>query len=167
MGVPTDIYKYGVTYGCATITLLLAMVLSYLYCLPVFYALQVTSTYEYLEKRFDSSVRSIVSALFTLSMFLYLPIVIYLPALALSQGIYLTNYWKSLLLLLIYSNQFQCSWYNAHTLRSLCILYNSRWLKSCSVDWRDSVHCNDSNNRCNSIFSAIGCRWLITYFAKE
>ncbi|KAK9722153.1 Sodium:solute symporter family [Popillia japonica] len=86
LGVPTDIYKYGVTYGCATITLLLAMVLSYLYCLPVFYALQVTSTYEYLEKRFDSSVRSIVSALFTLSMFLYLPIVIYLPALALSQA---------------------------------------------------------------------------------
>ncbi|KAK9722150.1 Sodium:solute symporter family [Popillia japonica] len=86
LAVPTDIYKYGITYWFGVVMLLLCMIISYKYCVPVFYDLQLTSTYEYLERRFDSKVRRTISALFTLSMFLYLPIVIYLPALALSQA---------------------------------------------------------------------------------
>jgi sodium-coupled monocarboxylate transporter 8/12 len=48
--------------------------------------LQVTSTYEYLERRFDSTNRVFASFLFTLGLFLYLPIIIYLPALAFSTA---------------------------------------------------------------------------------
>lgn len=54
--------------------------------MPVFHKLQVTSTYEYLEMRFNAQTRSMASLLFNIAMVLYLPIVIYGPALALAQG---------------------------------------------------------------------------------
>lgn len=54
--------------------------------LPVFYKLQLTSTYEYFKIRFDNNIRLIGSVIFTINTFLYLPIVIYVPALALNQG---------------------------------------------------------------------------------
>lgn len=65
--------------------LLVAFTVHFVY-LPVFFKLQVTSTYEYLELRFDRRVRSFGSLIFALSLFFYLPIVIYIPALAFSAG---------------------------------------------------------------------------------
>lgn len=65
--------------------LLLIFVTIYVY-LPVFYQLGITSTYEYLERRFDNRVRQCASGLFALSLFVYLPIVTYIPALAFSAG---------------------------------------------------------------------------------
>ncbi|KAJ3634046.1 hypothetical protein MTP99_010956 [Tenebrio molitor] len=53
--------------------------------LPVFYKLQITSTYEYLNLRFNETVRLLGSILFLTKMLLYIPIVIYVPALAFSQ----------------------------------------------------------------------------------
>ncbi|KAI4470153.1 sodium-coupled monocarboxylate transporter [Holotrichia oblita] len=53
--------------------------------LPVFYRLQVTSVYEYLGVRFDNKVRILGSLLYAIYMILFLPIVIYIPALALGQ----------------------------------------------------------------------------------
>jgi len=47
--------------------------------------LQVTTSYEYLELRFHKSVRILAGACFTLQMVLYMAIVVYAPALALSQ----------------------------------------------------------------------------------
>ena len=61
--------------------------------LPVFYKLQITSTYEYLERRFDSTNRLFASILFTLGLFLYLPIVIYIPALAFSAATGISVYY--------------------------------------------------------------------------
>lgn len=58
----------------------------YIY-LPVYFNLQITSTYEYLEMRFDSRVRSLASFMFAVGMFLFLPIVIYIPALAVAAGV--------------------------------------------------------------------------------
>ncbi|GJQ68435.1 hypothetical protein Trydic_g17021 [Trypoxylus dichotomus] len=86
LAVPTDVYHFGVTYWWSALMLLLCMIFSYYYCIPIFYELQVTSTYEYLEKRFDSKIRKIASALFAVTMFFYLPIVTYVPAMALSQA---------------------------------------------------------------------------------
>lgn len=54
--------------------------------IPVFYNLQITSTYEYLSLRFDKKNRIFASVLFTIQLLLFLPIVIYIPALALAQG---------------------------------------------------------------------------------
>ncbi|KAF7285221.1 hypothetical protein GWI33_011544 [Rhynchophorus ferrugineus] len=53
--------------------------------LPVFYKLQITSSYEYLNLRFNNTVRLLGSILFLTKMLLYIPIVIYVPALAFSQ----------------------------------------------------------------------------------
>lgn len=54
--------------------------------LPVFYNLQLSSTYQYLQLRFDKNVSKLASFLFAISTFLYLPIVIFAPALAFNQG---------------------------------------------------------------------------------
>lgn len=53
--------------------------------LPVFYDLQVTSAFTYLELRFDKFVRSAASLVYALQCIIYIPIVIYVPALAFSQ----------------------------------------------------------------------------------
>lgn len=67
--------------------LLTAAVMMFVY-LPVFMNLDIKSAYEYLEMRFDRSIRMLASSLFAISLFFYLPIVIYIPALALSAGKY-------------------------------------------------------------------------------
>lgn len=56
--------------------------------LPVFYKLQLTSSYEYLKLRFDTRIRVMASFLYALANLLYIPVVIYVPALAFSQGKY-------------------------------------------------------------------------------
>ena len=53
---------------------------------------------QYLEWRFDKSVRILASALFTLQMVLYMSIVVYAPALAVEQS-------EILVLLLLISDQ--------------------------------------------------------------
>jgi len=85
LGTPAEMYVSGTQY--------VALVLSYPFVmgaaahlfLPVFDALQVTTSYEYLELRFHKSVRVLAGACFTLQMVLYMAIVVYAPALALSQ----------------------------------------------------------------------------------
>ncbi|KAK9708917.1 Sodium:solute symporter family [Popillia japonica] len=85
LSIPADIYRYGITYGLLiTINLSVALTSYYIF-LPVFYKLQITSVYEYLYIRFNNKVRVIASFLFSLCMGLFLPVVIYIPALALGQ----------------------------------------------------------------------------------
>lgn len=69
---------------CILTASLTAVITSYIF-LPVFYKLQLTSTFEYLEVRFARPVRILSSILFTISLFLYVPIVIYVPAIAFAQ----------------------------------------------------------------------------------
>lgn len=54
--------------------------------LPLFHRLGVTSTFEYLERRFGRSIRLLGSLVYTLKFILFIPSVIYVPALAFSQG---------------------------------------------------------------------------------
>nr|CAD7444329.1 unnamed protein product [Timema bartmani] len=85
MGVPSEIYLYGLQYFTMVISVfIMTYLINYVY-LPVFFSLQLTSTFEYLELRFNQNVRVIASAIFTISMVLFLPIVVYIPALAFSQ----------------------------------------------------------------------------------
>lgn len=85
LGIPSEIYMYGTQYAmfiaCVAAVLL---TLWYIY-LPVFYDLQMTSIFLYLEKRFDRKVRLTASFFYALSILLYIPIVIYVPALAFNQ----------------------------------------------------------------------------------
>lgn len=103
---------------CLT-TIVVSLIINHVY-LPVFYNLQITSVYEYLEKRFDASTRKFASFLFTLGVFLYLPVVIYVPALAFSAATGINVY------------------YVAPTLGSICIFYTTLGgLKA--VVWTDTV----------------------------
>lgn len=86
LSIPADIYKYGITYGLIVpVNILVALATYYLF-LPVFYKLQTTSVYEYFNIRFNNKVRVFGSLLYSINVSLFLPVVIYIPALALGQG---------------------------------------------------------------------------------
>ncbi|XP_014234000.1 sodium-coupled monocarboxylate transporter 1-like [Trichogramma pretiosum] len=85
LGTPTEIYVHGTSYLCIGFgVVLVGFIMSNVY-LPVFHDLQLTSTYEYLERRFDKRMRTLGSTLFAIGIITWLPIVIYVPALAFNQ----------------------------------------------------------------------------------
>ncbi|XP_047346992.1 sodium-coupled monocarboxylate transporter 1-like isoform X1 [Vespa velutina] len=85
LGIPTEVYVYGTTYLFISFGLIITGFIMSKVFLPVFHDLKITSTYEYLERRFDKKIRLLGSFLFSISMIVYLPIVIYVPALAFNQ----------------------------------------------------------------------------------
>ncbi|CRK86766.1 CLUMA_CG000598, isoform A [Clunio marinus] len=85
LGTPTETYIYGIQYlyimgGIIT----MGFIMMYVY-LPVFHDLKLTSTYEYLQTRFDKKMRLFGCILFIFSQMVWLPIVIFVPALAFNQ----------------------------------------------------------------------------------
>ncbi|KAI6079320.1 sodium-coupled monocarboxylate transporter 1 [Aix galericulata] len=78
LGTPAEIYRYGAIFCIFAITYALVVLCSAEIFLPVFYRLGITSTYEYLELRFNKYLRLCGTTLYT-------GIVIYAPALALNQ----------------------------------------------------------------------------------
>lgn len=85
LGVPSEVYVYGTQYWLIVISsAIVGIVVNAIY-IPVFHKLQLTSSFEYLERRFNRSVRLTASLFYTLALVLYVPIVVYLPALAFSQ----------------------------------------------------------------------------------
>jgi len=85
LGTPAEMYVFGTQYCALVLSYPFVMgAAAHLY-LPVFFKLQVSTSYEYLEWRFDKKTRLLGSACFTLQMVLYMAIVVYTPALALSQ----------------------------------------------------------------------------------
>ncbi|XP_073839560.1 sodium-coupled monocarboxylate transporter 1-like isoform X2 [Musca autumnalis] len=85
LGTSTEIYVYGTQYAFILITLALSGVISWYVFLPVFCNLQLTSTYEYLEMRFDRRLRFFGSVMFLVIALLWMPISIYVPALTFNQ----------------------------------------------------------------------------------
>jgi len=85
LGTPAEMYVSGTQYVLLAASYPFVMGSAAHLYLPVFYKLKLTTSYEYLELRFDKSVRLLSAACFTLQMVLYMAIVVYTPALALSQ----------------------------------------------------------------------------------
>ncbi|KAL7648475.1 UNVERIFIED_CONTAM: hypothetical protein RMT77_000381 [Armadillidium vulgare] len=84
LGVSKEIYSFGTQFFIINISYIISTpIVCYLF-LPVFYRLQKISVYEYLELRFGRATRLLASVAFTLQMTLYMGIVLYAPALALS-----------------------------------------------------------------------------------
>ncbi|RZC41083.1 SSF domain containing protein [Asbolus verrucosus] len=85
LGVPSEIYTYGTQYAVCMITAIIVSVIVIKVYLPVFYVLRVNSSYEYLKRRFDERIRIVALILYVIGTLLYIPLVIYIPALAFNQ----------------------------------------------------------------------------------
>ncbi|KAM9334618.1 sodium-coupled monocarboxylate transporter 1-like [Symphorus nematophorus] len=82
---PVEVYRYGTIYVFFSITHVLSILFVSETFLPVFYRLSFTSTYEYLELRFNRATRLLGTVFFIVQTILFTGIVIYGPALALTQ----------------------------------------------------------------------------------
>ncbi|CAH1398745.1 unnamed protein product [Nezara viridula] len=85
IGFPAEMYFYGTQLFAVNFSILIGFLLLNIFYLPVFYHLKFKSLYEYLERRFHKSVRVLASGIFAFSLLLYIPVVIYVPALAFNQ----------------------------------------------------------------------------------
>ncbi|XP_065079998.1 sodium-coupled monocarboxylate transporter 1-like [Ochlerotatus camptorhynchus] len=85
LGVPAEMYRYGTQYWACSISGIIVTIFMVYVFLPVFFELQTTSCYAYLELRFSKRVRSLASLLFMLYCLLNVPVLIYTPAIAFSH----------------------------------------------------------------------------------
>lgn len=84
MAYPAKAYATDWTYYPMLVTILLVSFPVVKYYLPFFRRLNVTSAYEYLERRFNAATRLMASALFIVFMVARMALVLYLPSLALT-----------------------------------------------------------------------------------
>lgn len=86
LGVPADIYVNGSSFTLCIFAPMIILIFVSNVFLPVFYKLQISSSFEYLKMRFSNRICVMTSFLYTLNGLIYLPVVIYMPALAFGQG---------------------------------------------------------------------------------
>ncbi|XP_064364227.1 sodium-dependent multivitamin transporter isoform X2 [Dromaius novaehollandiae] len=84
LGVPAEIYRFGTEYWFLGCSYFLGLLIPAHVFIPVFYRLQLTSAYEYLELRFNKAVRICGTVTFIFQMVVYMGVVLYAPALALN-----------------------------------------------------------------------------------
>ncbi|CAL1538169.1 unnamed protein product [Lymnaea stagnalis] len=85
LGMASEVYSNGADYWLVGFGYIWGIGLSGILVLPVFYRLNLTSAYEYLELRFNKPVRLMASFTYIFMMLCYMSVVIYAPALALSS----------------------------------------------------------------------------------
>ncbi|KAL3207564.1 hypothetical protein MRX96_010048 [Rhipicephalus microplus] len=85
LGIPAEMYFYGLAFIMIQLGLLFTVLLTNHIYMPMFYNLNVTSAFQYLELRFNRTLRTICSVSSALQMIVYMSIVLYGPALALQQ----------------------------------------------------------------------------------
>ncbi|XP_077999346.1 sodium-coupled monocarboxylate transporter 1-like [Glandiceps talaboti] len=85
IGTPAEIYLNGTMFVLYSVNYITSAVIAAHLFMPVFYNLNITSVYEYLEIRFNSkAVRIICCCVFIIQTMLYMGIAIYTPSLALN-----------------------------------------------------------------------------------
>lgn len=83
LGVSSENYYYGMMFFIMNIGYLAGTPIASRFYLPVFFGLQKTSTYEYLELRFGPRIRMLASLTYSVQMIFYNGVVLYAPALVL------------------------------------------------------------------------------------
>ncbi|XP_072762274.1 putative sodium-dependent multivitamin transporter [Anoplolepis gracilipes] len=83
LGVSAENYTYGTQFVVINISYLIGTPIVCYGFLPVFFKLQATSAYEYLEKRFGVKTRMMASFVYWVQLLLYSGVVLYAPSLAL------------------------------------------------------------------------------------
>ncbi|XP_030006512.1 sodium-coupled monocarboxylate transporter 1-like [Sphaeramia orbicularis] len=90
---PAEVYCFGAIIALFGIAYTVSTVLTSEIFLPVFYRLNITSTYEYLELRFNRAARLVGTVFFMIYYILYIGIIIYSPAIVISQVSDLGLWW--------------------------------------------------------------------------
>lgn len=85
LGNPAEVYTYGFQLWLQSFTNFISVPLMVWVFLPVYYNLRLTSSYEYLERRFSFSLRMLGSVVFVIQTVLYTAIVLYGPSLTLES----------------------------------------------------------------------------------
>ncbi|XP_065294724.1 sodium-coupled monocarboxylate transporter 1-like [Dermacentor albipictus] len=107
LGTASEMYLAGTQYVVICVSYCFVIPATAYFYMPIFHHLQLTSAYEYLEIRFNKVIRSMGSVTFSLQMLIYMSIVLYAPALALSQVTGIST-WTSVL-----SLGFVCTFYTS------------------------------------------------------
>lgn len=84
LGAPSEIYAHGTQYWFLGCSYFLGLLIPAHIFIPVFYRLQLSSAYQYLELRFNKTVRVCGTVTFIFQMVIYMGVVLYAPALALN-----------------------------------------------------------------------------------
>uniref|UniRef100_A0A2K6FTP8 Sodium-dependent multivitamin transporter n=2 Tax=Propithecus coquereli TaxID=379532 RepID=A0A2K6FTP8_PROCO len=84
LGVPSEIYRFGTQYWFLGCSYFLGLLIPAHIFIPIFYRLHLTSAYEYLELRFNKTVRICGTVTFIFQMVIYMGVVLYAPSLALN-----------------------------------------------------------------------------------
>lgn len=85
LGVSAENYYFGIMFFIMNIGYLIGTPIASRLYLPVFFGLQKTSTYEYLELRFGPRIRVLASLTYSIQMILYSGVVLYAPAIVLES----------------------------------------------------------------------------------
>lgn len=85
LGTPAEVYRFGASFLIFLISYAFVVFFTSELFLPVFYRSGITSTYEYLQLRFNKPVRYAATIIYILQTILYTGVVVYAPALALNQ----------------------------------------------------------------------------------
>lgn len=84
LGAPSEVYTFGTQYWFLGCSYFLGLLIPAHVFIPVFYRLRLSSAYEYLELRFNKTVRVCGTVTFIFQMVIYMGVVLYAPALALN-----------------------------------------------------------------------------------
>lgn len=84
LGLPSEVRSHGLAFLIIAFSIFLAIPVTLRVFLPFYRGLQVTSAYEYLEKRFDVWVRCLASGMFVIWRLIWIAMVIYVPSLTFS-----------------------------------------------------------------------------------
>ncbi|XP_062857283.1 solute carrier family 5 member 6a [Trichomycterus rosablanca] len=84
LGAPAEVYAHGTQYWFLGCSYFLGLLIPAHVFIPVFYRLRLSSAYQYLELRFNKTVRICGTVTFIFQMVIYMGVVLYAPALALN-----------------------------------------------------------------------------------
>ncbi|XP_061792859.1 sodium-coupled monocarboxylate transporter 1 isoform X1 [Nerophis lumbriciformis] len=85
IGTPAEAYLFGASFWLFGFSYAIMSTLTAEIFVPLFYRLEITSAYEYLELRFSRPIRVLGTSMYIVQTALYTGLVIYAPALALNQ----------------------------------------------------------------------------------
>ncbi|KAK7498041.1 hypothetical protein BaRGS_00010629 [Batillaria attramentaria] len=87
LGIPAEGYFNSTEYWLVGLGFIPAQIITCFLIMPVFYKLQLTSAYQYLELRFNRIIRLMGSFTFIVEMVMYMAVAMYAPALALMANL--------------------------------------------------------------------------------